>query len=210
MSLDRSELRADARRFENWEFNYAAVLGLGAAVDYALALGLDSIRDRIVALSAGVRAALDALPGVVLRDLGGVNHQCGLVTFNVEGLESADVMAQLKERGVVVSVSGPSSTLCAPRTQAQTPTLPNNIPHLSNIRTEFGIFTNHAGAYLWLRSGPAGSTPLSARCRRWCGPQSITTTAGRSCSGSWRRWQNASARGRRRRRRLRRSCAAGC
>ena len=49
MSLDRSELRADARRFENWEFNYAAVLGLGAAVDYALALGLDSIRDRIVA-----------------------------------------------------------------------------------------------------------------------------------------------------------------
>ena len=133
VSLDRSELRADARRFENWEFNYAAVLGLGAAVDYALALGLDSIRDRIVALSAGVRAALDALPGVVLRDLGGVNHQCGLVTFNVEGLESADVMAQLKERGVVVSVSGPSSTLCAPRTQ--TPRTNNNIPASVNVRT---------------------------------------------------------------------------
>src|SRR5690606_19750670 len=38
---DRFEMRPDARRFENWEKNVAAVLGLGAAVDYALALGLD-------------------------------------------------------------------------------------------------------------------------------------------------------------------------
>jgi selenocysteine lyase/cysteine desulfurase len=43
VSLDRYELRPDARRFENWEFNYAAVLGLGAAVDYALAIGTYSI-----------------------------------------------------------------------------------------------------------------------------------------------------------------------
>ena len=36
---DRYELRPDASRFENWETNYAARLGLGAAVDYALGWG---------------------------------------------------------------------------------------------------------------------------------------------------------------------------
>ena len=36
---DRYEIRADARRFENWETNYAAKIGLGVAVDYALVLG---------------------------------------------------------------------------------------------------------------------------------------------------------------------------
>ena len=38
-SHDQYEIRADARRFENWETNYAAKIGLGVAVDYALVLG---------------------------------------------------------------------------------------------------------------------------------------------------------------------------
>ena len=39
VAQDRYEIRADARRFENWEFNYAAVIGLGVAVDYAMDWG---------------------------------------------------------------------------------------------------------------------------------------------------------------------------
>ena len=37
---DGYEIRPDARRFENWETNYAAKIGLGVAVDYALSWGL--------------------------------------------------------------------------------------------------------------------------------------------------------------------------
>ena len=48
---DRYELRPDARRFENWENNYASRLGLGVAVDYALDLGLETIWQRILDLS---------------------------------------------------------------------------------------------------------------------------------------------------------------
>ena len=40
---DRYEIRPDARRFESWETNYAAKIGLGVAVDYALSWGLEAI-----------------------------------------------------------------------------------------------------------------------------------------------------------------------
>ena len=35
------EIRPDARRFESWETNYAAKIGLGVAADYALSWGLE-------------------------------------------------------------------------------------------------------------------------------------------------------------------------
>ena len=38
---------ADARRFESWETNYAAKIGLGVAVDYALEVGIDAIEERV-------------------------------------------------------------------------------------------------------------------------------------------------------------------
>ena len=43
VARDRLVLRPDARRFENWETNYAGKIGLGVAIDYALAWGLDNI-----------------------------------------------------------------------------------------------------------------------------------------------------------------------
>ncbi len=39
---DSYKLRPDAKRFENWENNYAARLGLGVAADYALQVGLQN------------------------------------------------------------------------------------------------------------------------------------------------------------------------
>ncbi|MCP4876572.1 MAG: aminotransferase class V-fold PLP-dependent enzyme, partial [Gammaproteobacteria bacterium] len=44
IDADRYELRQDAKRFENWESNYAAKLGLGCAIEYALTIGIDNIR----------------------------------------------------------------------------------------------------------------------------------------------------------------------
>jgi selenocysteine lyase/cysteine desulfurase len=83
------ELRPDARRFETWESNHAARLGLGAAVDYALALGIDAIWARIQEVAAELRARLAELPGLELREQGAA--PCGIVTFVVEGRRAGEV-----------------------------------------------------------------------------------------------------------------------
>lgn len=105
---DRYELQPDARRFENWEANYAAKLGMGAAVDYALDWGLDSIHERVQLLADQLRARLRQLPGVTVRDLG--ETQCGLVTFDVVGHEAQALVDALREQAINTSVSTVNST----------------------------------------------------------------------------------------------------
>jgi cysteine desulfurase / selenocysteine lyase len=103
------EIRPDARRFENWETNYAGKVGLGVAVDYALGWGLDAIWERVRALAESLRSRLDDLPGVEVRDLGA--ERCGIVSFSVEGHAAEDVSRRLSAEGINTSVAPPSSTL---------------------------------------------------------------------------------------------------
>jgi len=106
---ERFEIRPDARRFESWECNVAAKIGLGVALDYALGWGLDAIWARISALAQDLRARLEALPGVTLHDLG--RERCGIVSFAVEGHEPEAVRRALSAQRINVSVSTQSSTL---------------------------------------------------------------------------------------------------
>ena len=105
---DRYELRPDAKRFENWEGNVAAKIGLATAVDYALALGLPAIRERVVALAERLRRGLAELPGVVVRDQGSL--KCGIVTFDGTARPPAAIQEALRARGINVSVTSTTST----------------------------------------------------------------------------------------------------
>jgi selenocysteine lyase/cysteine desulfurase len=106
---DRYVIRPDARRFEVWESNVAARLGLGAAVDYACALGLERIWARVRALADTLRARLGAVPGVTVRDLGVVRG--GIVSFTVRDVEPARVKAALRAARINVTVSPARGTL---------------------------------------------------------------------------------------------------
>jgi cysteine desulfurase / selenocysteine lyase len=96
-------IRPDARRFENWEGNVAAKIGLGVAVDYALDRGLEHIRVRVYALAAALRERLEAIDGVTVHDLG--RERCGIVTFSVAGRSARAVADALRAQRVNVSVS---------------------------------------------------------------------------------------------------------
>ena len=100
---DSYEIRPDARRFENWETNYATKIGLGVAVEYALSWGIEAIEARVTMLADALRERLTAQPGVLVHDQG--SRRCGIVTFTVEGVPAQHVQQQASANGVNVSVS---------------------------------------------------------------------------------------------------------
>lgn len=129
----RYRLREDARRFETWENNYAARLGLGVAADYALECGLDVIEARCHALADRLREALKRIPRVMLHDLG--PRPCAIVSFSLAGIEAATVKVRCAAAGVNVSTSNPGSTLLD-ATARHLPTVVRASPHYYNTDGE--------------------------------------------------------------------------
>ncbi|TDB83028.1 aminotransferase class V-fold PLP-dependent enzyme [Actinomadura sp. KC216] len=101
------EVRQDAVRFETWERYVAGQIGLGVAADYASALGMPAIEERVLGLGQTLREELAALPGVTVLDRG--VRPSGIVTFTLDGHEPPAIKAAARERGVNVNVTSPNS-----------------------------------------------------------------------------------------------------
>ena len=94
------EVRSDAKKFETWESAAATRLGLGVAIEYALALDLKKIEVRVQHLAELLRQQLAAIKGVTVRDLGRVRS--GIVTFTCNHHSPQQVMQRLKAKGIAV------------------------------------------------------------------------------------------------------------
>jgi selenocysteine lyase/cysteine desulfurase len=103
LARDSYEICADARRFENWETYYAGKVGLGVAIDYALGWGIDVTWSRVSALAEKLRRSLGKKELVTVHDQGTV--RCGIVTFAVKEMDSAEVKRKLAGHNINVSVS---------------------------------------------------------------------------------------------------------
>lgn len=99
---DRYEAVPSAKRYENWEFAYALVLGTGAAVRYALTIGIERIAQRTSPLAELLREQLGAA-GFRVLDRGA--RRCGIVTIEIPGRDGAEIHRALMQRGVNTSVS---------------------------------------------------------------------------------------------------------
>jgi selenocysteine lyase/cysteine desulfurase len=137
---DHYEIRPDARRFENWETNYAGKIGLATAIDYAMQWGLDNIWRCTKNLAYQLRTQLTILPGVIIRDRG--ITQCGIVTFTVEGLDPEEIQRQLANQHTNVSVSIRSSTHLDMEARGLTSMVRASI-HYYNTEEEFSQFTEY-------------------------------------------------------------------
>lgn len=107
------ELAPDARRFENWEFNYALVLGLGEAVRHALEVGVEEGGCRARELAGRVRERLAELPGCRVLDRGWEEGAplAAIVSAAFDGWDADDLVARLRERGIHTSASRRESGL---------------------------------------------------------------------------------------------------
>ena len=106
---DQYVVRGDARRFENWESNIAAKIGLGVAVEYALGWGIEAIQQRVTSLAEHLRAELARLPGLSVYDLGA--ERCGIVTFGLANRSPAAIKDLLAAQCINVTTSSRAATL---------------------------------------------------------------------------------------------------
>ena len=87
-----------ARRYEDWEFPYALVLGQAAAARYALGVGIEQARTRAWALASRLRDAFGAVPGVRVLDQGAT--RCAIVTVTADPLPASTIVRALADRGI--------------------------------------------------------------------------------------------------------------
>lgn len=98
---DQYRVVRDAKRFENWEFAWALVLGTGEAARYATAVGVAKIRDRVRALAGRLREALAAIDRVRVLDRG--SELCGIVSVSIDGWDPGELKAALRDRRINTS-----------------------------------------------------------------------------------------------------------
>jgi selenocysteine lyase/cysteine desulfurase len=99
---EQFQLTPDARRFENWEFAYALVLGMGAAARYAAAAGSAAMQ-RTQRLAQILRARLAQVPNIRVMDRGA--ELCAIVTISAPGHDSTELVAKLRLHGLNSSAS---------------------------------------------------------------------------------------------------------
>ncbi len=103
VSKSEYKLRANAKRFENWESYVAGRIGLAAAVNYAMDLGIDRSWERIQDLSTLLREQLANIQGITVQDLGA--QKCGIVTLTKADESATDLYHRLGENNIETSVS---------------------------------------------------------------------------------------------------------
>ena len=100
--LDEYSFAPGATRFEQWEFDHAAWLGLGAAVDVALDLGVDRIQTTVARRAARLRSELARI-GLTVHDEG--IARCGIVTVSSDVVDSAQLQRRLHDERINASVT---------------------------------------------------------------------------------------------------------
>src|SRR4029077_15383562 len=103
VSADNCAPAPDARRFENWEFAYSLLLGLGEAARYALAVGVERGGRRARELAATLRSKLSGLSGIRVLDRG--KDLAAIVTIEVAGWDARELSKLLRTRGINTSAS---------------------------------------------------------------------------------------------------------
>src|SRR5258708_33988417 len=103
VTADAYQVAPDADRFENWEFEYSLVLGLGEAVRYALNVGVEAGGERARHLDAAIRDECRGVAGFRVLDRG--KELAAIVTVEVAGRRACGLVRALRDRKINTSAT---------------------------------------------------------------------------------------------------------
>jgi cysteine desulfurase/selenocysteine lyase len=102
VSMERSTWAEVPAKFEAGTPNIADAIGLGAAVDYLAALGMDAVRRHEVEITDYALRRLADVPGVTIFGPMDAEQRGGVVSFELEGVHPHDVGQVLDTKGVAI------------------------------------------------------------------------------------------------------------
>ena len=118
-------------KFEAGTPDIAAAIGLGAAVDYLTALGMDRVREHERLLTAyALEALAHGVPGVMLHGPRAADDRAGVVSFNLPDVHPHDV-ASLLDRDAVAIRAGHHCTQ----------PLHERLGEAATARASFGVYS---------------------------------------------------------------------
>src|SRR5207237_2197321 len=77
-------------KFEAGTTSYVDAIGLGAAVDYLCAVGIEKIHEHELALVGYLLPRLSEIPGVTVYGPRTLDDRVGVVSFNIQGVPPHD------------------------------------------------------------------------------------------------------------------------
>ncbi len=101
-SMGSYEFVRDAKMFECWERNMAAMIGLATAVEYLLKLDVKMVEQRIKQLSLNLREKLSGLTDIKILEKS--NNCSGIVTFTKTSISATNLKDGLQKKGINISV----------------------------------------------------------------------------------------------------------
>ncbi len=100
VTFEKTTYNTIPHKFEAGTPPIAAAIGLGAAVDYLSAIGMDAIAAHELDLLNYATAQMTRMPGV--RIIGTARNKASVISFTVDGVHPHDVGTLLNQEGVAV------------------------------------------------------------------------------------------------------------
>jgi cysteine desulfurase / selenocysteine lyase len=102
VTVEETRWAQSPAKFEAGTSNIAEAIGLGAAVDFLAAIGMDQVRAHERELAAFTLDRLSAVPGITLHGPRDAAERGALVSFALDGVHPHDVAEILGRQGVCV------------------------------------------------------------------------------------------------------------
>jgi len=91
-------------KFQTGFRNYVGIVGLESSANYLLNFGMKNIREKNQYLSNLFREELSKIPNMILYGPEDPKNRTSIVSFNIEGLDSQEIVNKLEKQNIVLAV----------------------------------------------------------------------------------------------------------